>query len=176
MGQGSAKQELIGREDLAAAVGRHESFLAGDQQAGVRLDLSHRALPPKFSFARARLKDSVFRGTNAAGADFSKADLSCGDFTAADLTGTKLVRAICRETKFTDAVLRDADLSNCKELNTAQLAGTDLTGARLPDGVASFEILKTVSDASGQSKTLFLSILAASAYCWLTIGGTKDAD
>jgi uncharacterized protein YjbI with pentapeptide repeats len=78
------------------------------------------------------------------------------------------------ETKFTDAILRDIDVSNCKDLNTSQFAGADLTGAKLPESIASFEMLKTLEGAASQAKTLFISLLAACAYTWLTVGSTRD--
>ena len=139
--------EDISPADLAAALAAHAA--RPKDASGQRLDLSDRALPAGPALRGACLSQSDLSGATFHGVDLSEADL-------------------------TDAILRDADLSRCINLNAAQLGGSDLTGAILPEPIAKFELLKTVSDASGQAKALFVSMLAACAYCGLTIGATKD--
>jgi uncharacterized protein YjbI with pentapeptide repeats len=109
------------------------------------------------------------------GTQGSRIDLSDENLSRCDLTEARLKRARCNQnTLFRDAMLRGADFSECEGLNSANLAGADLTGAKLPAVIEKFEMLKTVKDASTQTKTLFVSILAACAYSWLTIGATTD--
>jgi uncharacterized protein YjbI with pentapeptide repeats len=62
-------------------------------------------------------------------------------------------------------------------LLSGQLAGADLTGVKLPEPTANlYERLGSVSEISDSAKRLFLTLLAACLYSWLTIGTTKDVD
>jgi uncharacterized protein YjbI with pentapeptide repeats len=82
------------------------------------------------------------------------------------------------ETDLREADLRGADLSKAKGcLLARQFAGTDLTGAMVPNAIANvFEKLGSVNDISSSAKKLFLVLIAACSYSWLTIATTKDVD
>ena len=118
--------------------------------------------------------------------DLRGAYLEDTDLTDADLCFAKLHGATMHRTKFTgaalsnvvgfdDAELNDADLENTTGLKGNELARTNLTGAKLPESIREFKILDAVNDVSGNAQTAFLSMLAACAYCWLTIATTEDA-
>ena len=134
----------------------------------------------------AQLTHTIFRGACLRGVDFRGAHLEDTDFTDADLCFAKLHGATLHRTKFTraamsnvagfdDAELNDADLEETTGLKGNELARTDLTGAKLPENIRDFKILDAVNDVSGNAQTAFLSMLAACAYCWLTIATTEDA-
>jgi len=81
-----------------------------------------------------------------------------------------------RGAKLQDAMLNGADLSGARGLAAPQLRGTDLTGAKLPASIAeSFKKPPGVDEASKNSRQLFLIVLVASLYCWITIFSTTDA-
>jgi hypothetical protein len=58
-----------------------------------------------------------------------------------------------------------------------QLAGADLTGAKLPDSLGEpFANLDTANDVSTNAQNLFIAMLAACLYSWLTIATTSDVN
>ncbi|HEY6391747.1 MAG TPA: pentapeptide repeat-containing protein, partial [Bryobacteraceae bacterium] len=115
------------------------------------------------------------KGPEAAPIDFVGADLSGKDFGGAILDDANLSRAKLDGAIFRNASLRRANLSDASGLRSDQFPGADLTGAKLPDTVAKFETLSVIKDASDQAKTLFIALMAACAFSWLTIGATRDA-
>ena len=60
-------------------------------------------------------------------------------------------------------------------LKGTEFARSNLTGAKLPQGIRDFSILSSVNDVSANAQKVFLSMLVACAYCWLTIATTSDA-
>jgi uncharacterized protein YjbI with pentapeptide repeats len=93
------------------------------------------------------------------GAPLADADLGAADLVLADLG---------------QADLRRAELALCK-LAGARFAGADLTGAELPDWLSKqFENLSTVKAISSNAQKVFIAMLAACLYCWLTIATTTD--
>jgi uncharacterized protein YjbI with pentapeptide repeats len=162
------------------------------------------AILTKAKLESANLTKATADGVNLSGADLEGADLSgatlhratidqetrllkaklkgthfCyADFRNASLTEVNFSGAYLFEAKFRDARFLSCDLSGVKGgLLSGQLAGTDLTGSKLPEPTANlFEKLGSVSEISDSAKKLFLALLAACLYSWLTIGTTKDAD
>jgi uncharacterized protein YjbI with pentapeptide repeats len=61
-----------------------------------------------------------------------------------------------------------------KDLLPRQLAGADLTGAKLPEQLEAFPGIVHVSELVRTAATVFLSLLVACVYSWLTISATKD--
>jgi uncharacterized protein YjbI with pentapeptide repeats len=137
-------------------------------------------------------------GVDFSGKDLSRADLRGANFTGSDLSGTTL-----REANLEDAVLRGADLrgvnfsestllgASLREANlqgvdlsvakrglrTEQLAGADLTGATLPEELKKlYDSLQNVNNISESARKLFLAVLAACLYSWLTIATTTDVN
>jgi kumamolisin len=95
---------------------------------------------------------------------------------AADLREAKFGTSNLEETDLREADLQGADLSAAIGLIPDQLAGADLTRTRLPDPVKStFEELKSAKDISENAQKLFIAMLAACFYSWLTIASTTDA-
>ncbi len=104
------------------------------------------------------------------------ADLSAADLKGADMRGAMLYGANLRATRLREADLRDADLRAAGGLLPEQLAGTDLSGAQLPEALVSFEGLVTVAEMSRIASMLFMFMLLGCAYVWLTIGATTDVE
>jgi len=72
----------------------------------------------------------------------------------------------------TDQDLRGLDFASVSGLMSDRLAGSNLKGASLPEDL-DFG-LKTVEDASKHAGRLFIGLMLACGYCWLTIGATTD--
>lgn len=119
------------------------------------------------------LRDADLRRTDLEGFNLSGADL-----TGADLRSTKVSGA-----DLTDAILRDTDLEGVdlsatdSGIKPEQLAGADLTGAKLPDPLEKlFEDLDAAKGISENAQKLFVVMLAACLYSWLTIATTTDVN
>jgi hypothetical protein len=124
--------------------------------------------------------DQPFAGrVDARGLDLSGIDWHDEDFSECDLRGANLSGAIFENSNFRDADLRntdlrDADLTAARNLIPKQLAAADLTRAKLPSNIESFEGLESVESLSQNSSKVFLSMLGAGAYTWLTLSATRD--
>jgi uncharacterized protein YjbI with pentapeptide repeats len=172
------------------AVGKHdfsEKDLTGAQLSKAQLK--------KSNFTKANLKNANLKGAELQGAVFKDAslentalqdsDLLEAEFTGATLTNASLQGAVLRSAKFDNAQLsrtrlreadlRNANLQNALYLQTAQLAGADVGGAKLPEAIREFRGLETIAEATSNAQKLFGAMLGGCLYCWLTIGTTKDA-
>ncbi len=136
----------------------------------------------------AKLDDGVqawnqWRASHAAAPDLSEVDFSGRDLSHADLRGADLGGVIFNGSNLSGASLREtnlqgADLRGTKGgLRTEQLAGADLTGASLPDELRKlYDGLQNANNISESARKLFLAVLAACLYSWLTITTTKDVN
>lgn len=87
------------------------------------------------------------------------------------------------ELNFENIDLFDVDLKNCSlikadfsktiNLREKNLGGSDLNGAKLPEKFE-FTGLKTVTELSVGSSTIFITIIFLCFYCWLTVFSTND--
>lgn len=114
-------------------------------------------------------------------ARFDQATLADSDMSGADLTGASLCEVDLGTTKLNGATFRAAILQKTNLevsrglLHAEDFAGADLTGAKLPESLKKFyEELKAVGEISTSAKRLFITMLAACLYCWLTITTTTD--
>jgi uncharacterized protein YjbI with pentapeptide repeats len=104
------------------------------------------------------------------------------DLTGVDLRGRDLSGANLQGGDFTGASFREADLSNADLTDTRgwraeQFAGADLTGAKLPEQLTKlYEDRENVKGISESARKLFLVVLGACLYCWLTIATTTDVN
>jgi len=102
-------------------------------------------------FGRKDFRGYVMNGRNLSGLDLAGIDLA-------------------------EASLRDADLTNTTGLTARQLRGADLRLAKLPLDIAdSLNAQPGVDEATKTSRNVFLTMLAACLYCWITILSTTDA-
>jgi uncharacterized protein YjbI with pentapeptide repeats len=110
------------------------------------------------------------------GAAFQATDLSAANLRGADLRGAGFINANLFGASLREANLQGVDLSVAKRgLQTEQLAGADLTGATLPDELKKlYDSLENVNNISESARKLFLVVLAACLYSWLTIATTTD--
>jgi uncharacterized protein YjbI with pentapeptide repeats len=134
------------------------------------------------------LRNASLRGANLSGANLSGAELQVVNLTNADLYGADITGANLQGANFTGAYLCGASLRGANlegvdlsgvtgGLRTEQLAGADLTGARLPDQLKKlYDGLDNVKGISESARKIFLVVLAACLYCWLTIATTTDVN
>ncbi|MBC7953942.1 MAG: pentapeptide repeat-containing protein [Rhodospirillaceae bacterium] len=135
-------------------------------------------------FANATIKrfsgQASFRGSKLTGARMDNAQFASAILTGADLSGASLDGSYFEGADLDGAILdganfANADLEKAKHLRADQLAGTDLTNAKLPPDVAKFEALKRAEETIKIARPLFLGLIAACLYSWVTIGQTTDA-
>ncbi len=154
-----------------ATVDLSEADLAGKDLTGA--DLQGALLP------HASLRGTKMRhGTLLWQADLQLSDLCEADLSGADLKGVNFAQADLFAASLREADLQSADLSSVKGgLRTEQLAGADLTGAKLPDDLKTlYDKLENVKGISESARKIFLAVLAACLYCWLTIATTTDVN
>lgn len=152
------------------------------------------------SLVRADMQEACFFRTNFQLADLLEAKLWSSNLQEADFRGASLKRANfeCRTaapagdasavavagmsttTDLTNARLQHSDLSDAKlahvcGLQSFQLAGADLSNARLPDDIKGFKGLDHVGEISKLSRTIFVTLISSCVFCWLTIATTTDS-
>ena len=129
----------------------------------------------------AQLGSADLVGANLVGAYAREAVFSDADLTYANLRGADLKRARFSNSNLIGAVFRDADLQDAtfagaKGILAEQFAGANVSGTDLPDAVKGFESLKIADEASKNCRKLHFTLIAACAYCWLTIATTTDTN
>jgi uncharacterized protein YjbI with pentapeptide repeats len=112
------------------------------------------------------LKKAKLQYADLSEADLAGADLSMADLRFANLSGTR----------FRDCVLWHADLRGATNLWPRQFAGSDLTGSRLTEPLDQSVEMHVIEEASKVADRLFVLMMAACAYAWLTIGTTLDTE
>lgn len=127
------------------------------------------------SLQSANLEGFQLQGFNLQRANLTHANLRNADLRGAELQEAGLQEADLSGAKFRDANLQNANLTDAKGFRYGQLGGANLTGAKLPEAVGKFEALANVDELSQSAKKLFVTMLGACVYSWLTIATTTDA-
>jgi uncharacterized protein YjbI with pentapeptide repeats len=112
---------------------------------------------------------------NLRGVNLKWIDLHGKNLRLALLEGANLQFAQLKRTNLIDSSLENADLSDAKGLLEEQLAGSNLTAAKLPPHISNFESLNRITDLIKNCKHLQITIILACLYSWLTIATTTDA-
>jgi uncharacterized protein YjbI with pentapeptide repeats len=107
-------------------------------------------------------------------------DRSYEDFSNRDLRGEDLGNSTFYRANFLNANLwnsdfRNSDLTGVRNLSQAQFAATDLTNAKLPEELATFESLDSVKDLSDKSSHIFTTILISIVFTVLTSSTIRDS-
>ncbi len=121
-------------------------------------------------------KRSVLKRANLKGANLRGANLEGADLTGTDLSGLEFGDTNLKDAILRDALLINADLNGAKGLQERQLAGTDLSGAILPENIAEFLGLERALEISKRVRTVLMSLVGACLLCWLILGTMTDAD
>lgn len=163
----------VSAEELGETLRRHQKWVASEGDEGERAnlrraDLRNAQLEGAF-LSDANLERADLTGANLAGAFLSGANLRGAILLEASLDGARLTRTVLR-----DADLREADLTGVAGLLEGQLAGTDVSGAKLPEDIVKFEGLSHVEETSRNGRRIHLGMLLGCLYSWLTIATTTD--
>jgi uncharacterized protein YjbI with pentapeptide repeats len=145
--------------------------LSGCDLSGV--DLSDRDLE-SVNFSEANLSNSTLCRAILKCADFQNAKLCGADLRLANLEYANFGRTNMSGAILRDATLQNANLQDAVGLLPEQLAGTNLSGAKLPAEMGTFSSLSIVKETSANAKALYISLFLACLYSWLTIGTTRD--
>ena len=117
----------------------------------------------------ARLKWAQLFGAQLEETDLFEAHMEGAGLAMANLRGAHMFECDLRTSD-----LRNADLEGVSGLTSGQLAGADVTSAKLPEDIKDFESLKVADEAAKNSRSLFLIMLLACVYSWLTLATTTD--
>jgi hypothetical protein len=104
----------------------------------------------------ADLAEAILNGVNFS----TQISLTGATFCRAELRRANLGNATLRRTNLREADLQNANLENANFLLTRQLAGADVTGAKLPNAIAEFKGLETIAEPTSHAKKLFVAIWA----------------
>ena len=131
------------------------------------------------NFEHANLRGTILGPqTLAWSANFNGSDMYKANLRGAELLNANFTDADLCEADLSDSILRCANLSDVRgALRQEQLSGADITDAALPARLGSLlERLDNVKHISESARKLFLAVLAACLYSWLTIATTTDVN
>ncbi len=157
---GAIELGTLSQSELTDVLEKHREWLKTDGKGGERANLSNLYLVG-LDFRGSDLRRAILRNS-----DLSGVNLACADLNQADL----------REAQLTGADLSDADLTNVKSLTEPQLSRTDLSNAKLPQHLATFDGLERVSEVTTDAKVVLVATLSACVFSLLTITSTSHVD
>jgi uncharacterized protein YjbI with pentapeptide repeats len=122
---------------------------------------------------------ALLRDADASDLDLSRFAWIDEDFTNCDLRGANLsgcnfTGANFEQAELWNADLSDSDLTGVTTLLPKQLAATNLKRAKLPDPLSKFEPLEASAKLADNASKVFLTMLSAVAFTFLTLATTKD--
>lgn len=129
----------------------------------------------------ANLQGALLRGVNLQETDLEDANLEQADLCYANVKGATLSRADLSDAALSHvkglegARLRDVNFGRATGLTGKEFAGSDITGANLPEGIRDFKILEVVEETAKSARKLFVAMILGCVYAWLTIATTTDA-
>ena len=109
------------------------------------------------------------------GKEGSRIELYFADLNDTDLHLANLKGACLWETTLHRADLRDADLTETEGILPKNLAGANLSGAKVDESLGKFSALNTVEKASRYARKIFFLLLLIMVYAWLTLASVSDA-
>ena len=122
----------------------------------------------------ATLEDANLSNATLDGAKLLGAHLYRTNFQNADIKGAKFQGADLKEANLRDANLQNANFEDANSFLSEQLAGTNVSGATLPDDIAEFKGLDHVTEISKHARNIFLAVIGGCVFSWLTIATTTD--
>lgn len=134
------------------------------------------------SFQRSFLKEVYLYGANLQRADLYMANLQGAKFSGAKLHNARLIGADLRDSDLSlidglnKAKICHCNLEGATGLRGTEFARADITGAKLPEDIRDFKILKIVEETSKNARKIFLAMLLGCVYSWLTIATTTDVN
>jgi len=163
--QSSERLDLL---EFAEALDQHRLWVETAGQEGTRGD-----------FSGANLGDADLTGVNLQGASLQKTVLRGADLSMANLRGANLAEADLRESnllgaEFSGANLMGANLYLAEGLWAGRLGGTNLFDATLPEGVASQDGGKTITQSTQSARWFYLLVISLCAASSVLVALTTD--
>jgi uncharacterized protein YjbI with pentapeptide repeats len=156
--------------DLEIILEQHRDWVKSNGRSGRQADLSRLNLEGA-DLTDTNLQGALLNGTVLKGADLLLTDLQGASLLQANLAGANLLGARLRE-----ANLQGATLEGATGLLAAELAGTNLTFAKLPAEVAAAEDLQYITKRGRHAKWLVSALMLLNALaCWriITVSDTQ---
>ncbi len=180
----SGSKFIFTKVNFSGSVFRNERFNEADLKQAVFKDA-------KFflcNLMRAKLNGMKFMEMTFNKCSFIDANLEGVNFIGCDLSDSKIWResdsfdVSLKDASFQDSVLKDIDfigpnqetIQPMEGISSEQFAGTDLTGAKLPEPIAKFEGLEYIEKTARISSKLLTVIILFCFYTGLTILTTTD--
>ena len=154
--------------DLEVILEQHRDWVKSNGRSGRQADVSHLNLEGA-DLTDTNLQGALLNDTVLKGADLLLTDLQGASLLRANLAGANLLGARLRE-----ANLQGATLEGATGLLAAELAGTNLTFAKLPAEVAAAEDLKYVRRRGQHAKWLISALVLLNALAWWRIVTVSD--
>ncbi len=163
--QSSERVDLL---EFAEALDQHRLWVETAGQEGTRGD-----------FSGANLSDADLTGVNLQGASMQKTILRGADLSMANFRGANLAEADLRESnllgaEFSGANLMGANLYLAEGLWAGRLGGTNLFDATLPEGVASQDGGKTITQSTQSARWFYLLVISLCAATSVLVALTTD--
>ncbi len=188
--EGRVRRTSLVFGDLKGMLLAHRRWSETDGAAGERANLREGFLyqaklskamlanadAPEAYLSEADLTGSNWEQANLAAANLERANLTGANLRGANLAGADLRGADLAQARLRGANLQDANLSDAQGVTEEQLAGANLAGATMPKGMTGLGGLRLVTVMWKNARLYFLTMLAASAYSWLTIAATTDVN
>ncbi len=157
-----------GKAELGILIEEHGAWVQSGGAAGRQADLS-----------RVNLEGADLTDTNLQGAILNEAVLKGADLLLTDLQGASLMQANLEGANLLGARLRDANLQganlqNATGLLAAELAGTNLTFAKLPAEMGTAEDLKYLSRRGRHANWLVIAFVLLNALAFWRIITVSD--
>src|SRR5689334_16194511 len=150
--------------ELEILLEQHRDWVKSNGQSGRQADLSRLNLEST-DLTDTNLQSALLNETVLKGADLLLTDLEGASLLQANLQGANLLGARLRE-----ADLQGASLEGASGLLAAELAGTNLTFAKLPAEVATAADVKYVSRRGRHANWLISALLLLNALaCWRVV-------
>lgn len=152
--------------------------LSGLNLSGIDLSLAE--------MSSANLTDASLKNADLTGANLQEAILIRADLSGANFQWSSAAKNSTKPnvTNFERALLRHSNFCGARGFGTVtgleakQLGGVNLKGVALPDSI-DLKMLESLADVSNHVKyarTLFLTLIAACMYSWLSIWSASDVN
>ncbi|MEO8326367.1 MAG: pentapeptide repeat-containing protein [Nitrospirota bacterium] len=118
----------------------------------------------------ANLGNSFFEKCQFKKAKFNGSDLRNSEFSQSNFEEASFLRAKLNESNF-----QDSNFEKVTGLLGSQLAGTNVSGAKIPEDIRKFEGLTRIEELSKKAGKIFILMLVGCLYSWLTVATTTDS-
>lgn len=178
----------VSDDELKRRLDDHREWVESEGKCGQRAEFHHVDLSGRI-LAGLNLRNAQFQGSSLRGTHLQHSDLQSANFGNADLRDARLAYADLAETYAGQAlfagadlesvslhasILTNADLRETEGLVSAKLGGADLTAAKLPPEIGTFDAVSAAGDISERAAKTLVTLLLVCLYAALAIVTTSD--